>query len=74
MLGQDGLEMGLVLTFGSDSEVHLFSRHLQTIFIPFLDPNLEPILAHTGTKNGQKLKLLGFQERVQDQTDFGAVF
>ena len=32
MLGQDGLKVGLVLAFGSDLEVHLFKRHLQTIF------------------------------------------
>ena len=47
---------------------------IDTMFALILDRILEPILAHAGTKNGQKFEFLGFQERVQDKTDFGAVF
>ena len=50
MLGQDGLEMGLVLAFGSDLEVHLFNWHLQTIFGPNFGAHLGPCWDQKWTK------------------------
>ena len=51
MSGQDGLKMGLVLAFGSDLEVHLVNRHLQTIFGPDFGCHLGPCWDPKRTKN-----------------------